>query len=162
MKRVKHSFDASQQVTKPRFITAHHQQNSRAWCGNGVMNRYQKIQITIVSKSDHAHHPLYRNGILYEEYLPFKNIEGITQHHYYDTLLHLHNTSRWKWLGLLNWGVVLIHINETPHKGASTLCHGAECNKMQPCRTANGENNVNVNVRLRQGFCMSQHENSFG
>ncbi len=52
-------------------------------------------------------------------------------------------------------------------KCASTLCHTTECNKMQPCRVANGENNVDVNgVQLKQGFCMPQHamrhENSIG
>ncbi len=31
-------------------------------------------------------------------------------------------------------------------KGASTLCRAAECNKMWPCRVANGENTVDVNA----------------
>ncbi len=53
------------------------------------------------------------------------------------------------------------------HKGASTLCHVAECNKMRPCCAANGGNDVDLNaVLLRQGFYMPQktmrHENSIG
>ncbi len=43
-------------------------------------------------------------------------------------------------------------------KGASTLCCVVECNKMWPCRAANGENNVDVNAaRLRQSFYMPQY-----
>ncbi len=43
-------------------------------------------------------------------------------------------------------------------KGASTLCRATECNKMRPCRVANGENNVDVNAaQLRQGFYMPWH-----
>ncbi len=57
-------------------------------------------------------------GSLYEEYLPYKKDESITRHRYFDTLLHLHNAIRWKWLELLSKGVVFIHDNATPHKAA--------------------------------------------
>ncbi len=44
------------------------------------------------------------------------------------------------------------------HKGASILCHVAECNETQLCQVANAKNNVDVNAMwLWHGFCMPQH-----
>ncbi len=55
---------------------------------------------------------------LQEEYLPYNNDEGITQHFYFDTLLCLRNTIQWKWPRLLSRGLVLIDHNATLHKAA--------------------------------------------
>ncbi len=49
---------------------------------------------------------------------PYKKGEDIRQHHYCNTLLCLHNTTRWKRSGLLSKVVVLIPDNAIPHKAA--------------------------------------------